>query len=136
MPPLSIPQAVLDAMIAQAEAERPCECCGFLVGKDRIERAVPLRNALASPVAYEVDARELLKVQRELRAEGREVMAVYHSHPTSAPVPSASDLARNGYGETIPHIIVGMMNSKAEVRAWLLGETDFREVEIDVSNTR
>lgn len=123
-------------MVAHAMAELPCECCGFLAGNERIERAILLRNALASPVAYAVEAKELLHIHRELRAWGLEVRAVYHSHPTSAAIPSVSDLAQNGYGETIPHVIVGMANAEAEVRAWVLGEVSFSEVEfvIDSAN--
>jgi proteasome lid subunit RPN8/RPN11 len=130
---LAIPQPVYDAILAHAEAERPLECCGFLVGNSRIERAVLLTNALASPVAYAVEAKDLLRVHRELRAEGVDVLAVYHSHPTSAAVPSASDLAQNGYGDTIPHIILGRANGVADVRAWVLGEASYREVEIHIS---
>lgn len=124
---LSIPRAVYEAMIAHALADVPSECCGFLVGQGQIERAVPLRNALASPVAYSVDAKELLRIHREFRAEGFDVFAVYHSHPTSAPMPSASDLAQNGYGETVPHVIIGLEGDSPEVRAWWLAETSYRE---------
>jgi proteasome lid subunit RPN8/RPN11 len=129
---VTIPSEIYAAMIAHAKAELPNECCGFLVGGDRIERALPLRNALASPVAYSVEPKDLLRVQRELRSEGSDVWAVYHSHPTSASIPSVSDLAKNGYGETIPHVIIGMARGEADVRAWILGEVSFREVEIQI----
>ena len=128
---MRIPQLAYDAMLAHALAEAPNECCGFLVGREAVERAVPLRNALASPTTYAVEAKELLRVNRELRTEGLDVLAVYHSHPTSAPVPSASDLTQNGYGETVPHVIVGLKGDAPEVRAWWLGETSYREMAIN-----
>jgi proteasome lid subunit RPN8/RPN11 len=126
---LSIPRAIYKQVIAHALTEAPSECCGFLVGREKIERVVPLRNTLASQVAYNVDAKELLRINRELRAEGFDVLAVYHSHPTSTPVPSASDLAQNGYGETVPHLIIGLRGAVPEMRAWWLGETSYREAE-------
>jgi len=130
MTSLSIPRSVFHEMLARAVAELPNESCGFLVGKQRIERALPLRNALDSPVAYSVEPKELLRIHRELRAEGFEVLAVYHTHPTSAPVPSASDLAQNGYGETLPHVIIGLRGEAPEVRAWILGEESYDEIDI------
>lgn len=117
-------------MLAHASAVHPAECCGFLAGRDGVAtHHFPLVNALASPVAYEVDPRELLAVHRALRALGIEEVAVYHSHPSSAPVPSASDLSRNGYGTAIPHLIIGPGD---EVGVWWLNETSHDAAEWEV----
>ncbi len=127
---LRIPRPILDAMLAHAAAEHPNECCGLLAGRDGVATHLfPLVNVLASPVAYEADPRELLALQRTLRSLGVEEVALYHSHPTSAPVPSAADLARNGYGTSIPHVILG---PGPEVRAWWLGEETYAVAEWEV----
>ena len=117
-------------MLAHARAVHPEECCGFLAGAGgAATHHFPLLNALASPTAYEVEPRELLRAQREFRALGIGEVALYHSHPTSAPIPSDTDLSRNGYGESIPHVIVG---PGAEVQAWWLGEKNYEEAEWEV----
>ena len=124
---LRIPRPIYEAMLAQARAEFPNECCGFLAGSDgTVTHHFPLVNALASPTAYEVDPRALLTVHRALRALGIAEVALYHSHPTSAPNPSDTDLSQNGYGDTIPHLIIGPGD---EVRAWWLDEKAFEEAE-------
>lgn len=129
---LRIPRPIFDAMLAHARAEHPNECCGFLAGANgEATHRFPLINALASAIAYEAEPRELLAVHRAMRELGVQEVAVYHSHPTSAPVPSASDLARNGYGATIPHVIIG---PGGEVRAWWLDETDFEEAAWEVGD--
>ena len=129
-PRLRIPRPIFDAMLAHARAEHPNECCGFLAGGNGIAaHHIPLVNALASPIAYDVEPRELLAVHRAMRVLGIREVAVYHSHPTSAPIPSDSDLSCNGYGESIPHVIIGAGN---EVRAWWLGEASFEEAEWEV----
>jgi len=130
---LAIPSAIRDQLIAHAVAEMPNECCGFLVGRERVERAMPLQNKLASPVAYSVEVKELAQVARQLRNERLEVLAIYHSHPTSDPIPSTHDLAQNGYGDTVPHVIIGFAGAVPEVRAWILGEASYREVEWGIS---
>ena len=124
---LRIPRPIFEAMLARARAEFPNECCGFLAGIDgAATHHCPLGNTLASPTAYEVDPRELLTVHRAMRSLGIVEVAIYHSHPSSAPIPSDTDLSQNGYGRTIPHVIVGPDDA---VRAWWLGETDFEEAE-------
>ena len=130
---LRIHRPIFDAMLAHARTVHPEECCGFLTGRDGVAtHHFPLVNALASHVAYEVDARELLAVHRALRALGIEEVAVYHSHPSSAPVPSASDLSRNGYGTTIPHLIIGPDD---EVGAGWLNETSHDAAEWEVGES-
>jgi proteasome lid subunit RPN8/RPN11 len=119
-------------MIAHAQAELPNECCGLLagtVGADgiaRIERRYPLVNVLASPTEYESDPRSMFDAVRDMRQRGIDVVAVYHSHPTSAPVPSRKDRERNYLGEVV-HFIVGLGGEAPEVRGWWLGAEDQRE---------
>jgi proteasome lid subunit RPN8/RPN11 len=121
-------------VVAHARAEAPHECCGLLAG--HIENGIgfatvrfPITNALASPTEYETDARDLFAAFRALRAGGLELLAVYHSHPASEPVPSRRDVARNTYGETVVHLIVGLGSAEPTVRAWWITETGYREAE-------
>src|SRR5436309_1154556 len=89
-PRLIIPQAIRAAMLAQAGAEAPNECCGILAGpmppagdEYRVVERYPLVNALANPTEFESEARGLLAAHRHMRANGWEILAVYHSHPAS-----------------------------------------------------
>jgi proteasome lid subunit RPN8/RPN11 len=66
---------------------------------------------------------------RAIDAEGLEVVAAYHSHPTSAPVPSRKDLDRNPWDDWAAHVIVSLARSEAEVRVWWLTEAAFTEAE-------
>jgi proteasome lid subunit RPN8/RPN11 len=133
---LLVPRSVHDAMIAQAQAERPNECCGMLAGVvegevGRVVKAYPLVNALASPVEYESEPRSMLEAVRDQMHLGLEVLAVYHSHPTSPPVPSKKDLARN-YSEDVVSIIISLAGPAPVVGAWWLMETDYREADWQV----
>lgn len=129
---LVIPRMVLDAVIAHARGQLPNECCGLLAGvidgdTGRVSQHFPVRNDLASPTEYLTDPRDLLAAMKATRAAGTEVLAVYHSHPASPPVPSRKDIERNTWGETAVHVIVGLGGDEPEVRAWWLGENEYRE---------
>jgi proteasome lid subunit RPN8/RPN11 len=132
---LLVPPDVLAAVVAHARADAPVECCGLLAGAPagRVALHFPVRNDLASPTEYATNARDMLAASRAVRAAGAEVLAVYHSHPASAPVPSAKDVAGNHWGETVAHLIVGLAGPDPDVRAWWIGEGGFRPAEWDVS---
>jgi len=133
-PRLLIPRPILAAMLAQAVAELPNECCGLLGGSSNVNglmRALsiyPLINAVASPTAYESEPRSMFGAMREFRRIDLDVVAVYHSHPSSPPVPSRTDLARN-YGEGVMNLIISLQTAQPEVRGWWLTATDYREAD-------
>ena len=63
-----------------------------------------------------------------MRRQGLEVLAVYHSHPTSEPVPSRTDLQRN-YSPEVVNLIISLQSGQPTVRAWWLTEEAYREAE-------
>ncbi len=127
MPPfqtLLIPADVLAAVVAHARTDAPAECCGLLAGTPdgRVSLHFPVRNDLASPTEYRTNARDMLAASKAARAAGIEVLALYHSHPASAPVPSAKDVAGNHWGDCVVHLIVGLVDPEPDVRAWLIAD--------------
>src|SRR5262245_61014059 len=134
---LRLPRGVYEAMVAQALAERPNECCGLLAGTraddvGRVTVCYPLVNAAATPqTEYLSDARSMFDAVKDMMRRGLDVLAVYHSHPTTAPVPSKKDLARN-YSEDVVNLIVSLAGAVPEVRGWWLTDTDFREAQWSV----
>jgi proteasome lid subunit RPN8/RPN11 len=129
-------------MVAQALAEQPLECCGLLAGVleggvGRVVKAYPLVNALASPVEYLWEGHSTLAAMRDLTANNLDILAVYHSHPTSPPVPSRKDLEQNGnvrdfLGDLV-HLIISLSDKPPLVRGWWLDEkAGYREAEWEV----
>jgi [CysO sulfur-carrier protein]-S-L-cysteine hydrolase len=131
---LVIPRSVLADMLAHLRAALPAEGCGLLAGTvtdgvGRVALHLPLVNAMNSPTEYESDPRGMFAAHKAMRAAGVDVLAVYHSHPTSPPVPSRTDRERN-YSEFVMNIIVGMRDEL--VRGWWLTATDMREGEWEI----
>jgi proteasome lid subunit RPN8/RPN11 len=124
-------------MVAQARAELPNECCGLLAGPShaggvaRISHRYPLVNELASPTEYRSDPRGMFDAMRDMRRRGIDVLAVYHSHPTSEPVPSRTDRERN-YSVEVVNFIIGLGGPEPVVRGWWVTEEDYREAEWEI----
>ena len=135
---LRIPRSIYDAMLQQARAELPNECCGQLagmIGEDgigHVSHQFPLVNELASPVEYQSAP---FAAEKAMRTLGIDLLAIYHSHPTSEPVPSRTDLDRNFYGEMsnysdgLIHLIISLKGGRPHLRAWRLGESSYEEAE-------
>jgi proteasome lid subunit RPN8/RPN11 len=133
---LVIPRPLHAEMVAQAVDEAPLECCGVLAGTvtdgvGMVAARYPLANAAASPTEYESDGRAMFDAWRDMRQRGIDVLAVYHSHPTSLPVPSNTDLARN-YSESVINLIIGLQAFPPDVRGWWLTASNYREADWDV----
>ena len=134
-PRLIISRELCADLIAQAESEAPNECCGLLAGPwisggpYRIAAQFPLVNALASPTEFESAPRELLVAHRTMREKNWEILAVYHSHPETAAIPSRKDRELH-LAESVAMVIVGLKPTPA-IRAWWLVAGEPREALIE-----
>ncbi len=90
---LSLPQSMIDDMVAHALADLPNECCGIVLGKDGDARSLfRARNAAASPFKYELHAEDLLTCWKEVWANDLDFLVIYHSHVASGAYPSPTDI--------------------------------------------
>ena len=96
----------------------------MLVGSPTtIARAVRAGNLSTDPSRFLIDPKDHIQARRDARADGADVIGFYHSHPYSAPAPSATDLAEASY-ENHLYLIVGLAGEAAELRLYrFTGET-------------
>ncbi len=111
-----IPAEVRSALVEHAEAEEPNEACGLIALRDGVaERYLPAENEDASPYRFR------LKADPEtwfLEDEGYE-LAVFHSHISSPPRPSRTDVENIGLWEGKPYVILTLRTG--ELAAWRIG---------------
>ena len=54
---LSLPQAMVDAIVAHARRDHPDECCGVIAGRDGVAtRLFEMTNAERSPTGFTFDS--------------------------------------------------------------------------------
>ena len=98
------------------------ELSGQLPGqgnKNLVQRIFPGENADRSAVSYELDPRQQLRIEKELKKEGMEMLAIYHSHPGGQAFPSAKDVLLAVWD--VVYIIIGLpgdKKQKPQVRAF------------------
>jgi proteasome lid subunit RPN8/RPN11 len=107
---LEIAAVALAALHAAAAAAHPREACGVLLGEGgRIVAALETANVHPTPEThFEIDPQALIDAHRAARAGGApQVIGYFHSHPTGAPVPSATDRAMAAGDGRVWAIIAG-----------------------------
>lgn len=92
---LIIHRGLADAIIGQALAELPHECCGMLAGPEGSgvpTRRIAMDNAARSESFFRFDSRQQLRVMRGMERRREEVVAIYHSHTRGQAYPSRTDI--------------------------------------------
>jgi proteasome lid subunit RPN8/RPN11 len=98
---LKISQHAYAALRHHGEQTYPHECCGVLLGRfadggtKTVTRVASCGNTREdSPQnRYQIDPKELIRIQREGRERGEEIVGFYHSHPDHPARCSVTDLA-------------------------------------------
>jgi proteasome lid subunit RPN8/RPN11 len=103
---LLIGRTIFEAMLAHLKAAYPLEGCGLLAGPaGRVQQLYPVDNRLHSGVAFEMEPAQLIAAIMDMEAQGQGLLAIYHSHPAGAAVPSPTDIAQANYPEAVQIIV-------------------------------
>jgi proteasome lid subunit RPN8/RPN11 len=97
---LKIPQSAYASIRRHGEETYPQECCGVLLGQmdgdtrtvSSVARAGNTRTDSAHN-RYNIDPKDLIRIQREGRERGEDIVGFYHSHPDHPARWSSTDLA-------------------------------------------
>ena len=118
---LKLRRSDYDSLRRHGEETYPHECCGVLLGQmdgdqrrvTSIARCGNTRND--SPHnRYDIDPKELIRIQREGRERGEDIIGFYHSHPDHPPRWSSTDLAEaHWFG--CSYVITAVEEGKAAV---------------------
>ena len=108
-----IPAAVRAELEEHARAEAPNEACGLILLREAVaERYVRGTNAAASPYRFELDVDPEVWF---LEDDGYE-LAVFHSHLSSPPRPSRTDVENIGLWRGRPYLILSL--GTGDLAAW------------------
>jgi proteasome lid subunit RPN8/RPN11 len=98
---LKVARADYESFRRHGEETYPHECCGVLLGRmdddgvRMVTSSARCGNTRTDSAhnRYNIDPGELVRIQREGRARGEDIVGFYHSHPDHPARWSATDLA-------------------------------------------
>lgn len=124
-------QQQIDEMIAHAREDAPNECCGLVAATGgeatTVHRAI---NAAASPLRYEIDSKDFLRIYKLIEDADEEIGAIYHSHTRSAAYPSQTDINLALWPDAI-YIIVSLAGGEQDVKAFRIVDRQVTEVQLE-----
>ena len=141
---MRIPRAQVEVMLEHARSGYPYEVCGMLLGRGpdgarRVEEvaAVANRETEAPRVRYQIAPEDQIRIQRDARERGWEVIGYYHSHPDHPARPSETDrrIAAEGLSDGVIYVVVGVEGGqKTTASAWVFRDASqaFDEEPFDV----
>jgi len=136
------------ALRAHGEETYPHECCGVLLGNstpegNRVRQIVRAGNTRTDRAhdRYNIAPEELIRIQRQARTLGLDIVGFYHSHPDCAAQWSQTDFAE-AHWVGCSYVITRVDQGKAAItNAFLLTGTSEEDkkfldepVEIEVSS--
>ena len=97
---LKLTQALYQALRAHGEETYPNECCGVLLGQMDGNTRIVTSTARAGNTRtdsahnrYNIDPKDLIRIQREGRNRREDIIGFYHSHPDHPAQWSQTDFA-------------------------------------------
>jgi proteasome lid subunit RPN8/RPN11 len=125
-------QSQIDEMVAHARDDLPNECCGVVASDDgaavAVHRAI---NAAASPLRYEIDSKDFLRIYNLIDDADLEIGAIYHSHTRSAAYPSQTDINLALWPDAL-YVIVSLAADEPDVKAFSIGDRRVETVELEI----
>jgi proteasome lid subunit RPN8/RPN11 len=128
-----IPKNIVESIINQAKNELPDEACGLLAGRgNTIFEHYPLTNTDHSPDHFSFDPHEQFAVLKKARKQDWEIVANYHSHPSTPARPSQEDV-RLAYDPDIVYFILSLQNPHLPVlKAFRIQAGEVKELSIEL----
>jgi proteasome lid subunit RPN8/RPN11 len=125
-----VPAAIRERIAAHAHEEAPNESCGLLLlDGGRAVEYVPATNASASPYRFEL----YLDPERWADIGDTDLeQAVVHSHLSSPPRPSRTDVENIGLWEGRPYLIYGVRDDS--LAAWKIGGGGIESLQLVVAD--
>ena len=117
---LKIQQPDWESLRKHGEETYPHECCGALLGhiqEDSREVREIIRTANMkgdSQDRYSIAPTDLIRIVRESREKGFDIVGFYHSHPDQPAQPSHTDVAE-AYWFNRAYVITSVKKGKADV---------------------
>lgn len=128
---VQIPRTLVNQLLHQAQLSPSQEVCGLVGQRGGLSECYPIENvATDASVLFALNASEQLAAFKSMEQKGQTLFAIYHSHPSSPPVPSDIDIEEANYSEALYLIISLNTKGVLEMRGFYLSDGNPQEVEL------
>jgi proteasome lid subunit RPN8/RPN11 len=120
-----------DQLVSHARAEAPNECCGMIAAVNGGFTAYhAAANEFASPLRFQIDSSDQIRITNEIEAAGEEIGAIYHSHPNSEAYPSQTDVNLARWWPGVLWVICSLADAEPALRGFRIDGSEVEEIEL------
>lgn len=129
---MKISKDLVNEIIAQARRELPDESCGYLLGEgETISLHFPMTNGDHSPEHFSFLPEEQFAAIRFARSKGLQIIANWHSHPSTPSRPSEEDI-RLAYDPDIAYFILSLATDDPVLNAFRIRGGQVEKLAVEV----
>lgn len=132
---VQLPRPIVNQLLRHAQQNPAAEACGLIGSKDHNPTCCyPIANIATNPQRlFALEPTQQIAAMRSMRERNEELFAIYHSHPSSPPFPSTTDLAQANYPEALYLIISLQTRGVLEMRGFFLRGNAVSEVPLEIT---
>jgi proteasome lid subunit RPN8/RPN11 len=134
MKAITLPRAMVNQLLTQAQNNRHHETCGLVSAKQgKPYRVYPVKNiADNTQHLFEMDPVEQINAMKQMRDNQEDLFAIYHSHPDAPAEPSAEDIRQANYPDAVYLIISLNIKGVLEMQAFYLKPEGIQPIELNI----
>jgi proteasome lid subunit RPN8/RPN11 len=127
---IQIPRKLTNQLLHLAQLSPDLEICGLVGSKNRIpSTCYPVDNIAEQPQErFLLDGKQQIAAMANMRNEGEELFAIYHSHPKAPAEPSFYDIEAAAYPDALYLIISLNTKGVLEMRGFKVSQQKACEV--------
>ena len=131
-----LPRTLAVQLLTEAQKDPEREVCGLISSHNGTPtRLIPIDNIASTPgTLFEMDPQQQIEAMREIREQGDELWAIYHSHPHAPATPSTKVLNGAAYPEALYLVISLNTEGVLEMQGFQLEKQQFIPVALETTD--
>ena len=127
---IAIPRKIVQNLLHHAQQTPGQEVCGLISSLNNLPyRSYPIENTADNPESFfNLDGQQQIQAMAQMRDNGEQLFAIYHSHPTAPAIPSSTDIEQATYPDALTIIITLKTKGVLELRGFRIADSQFIEV--------
>jgi len=130
LPEIKISRKITNQLLHLAQISPATEVCGLIGSQQgRPSSCYPIDNIADQPQQqFLLDPQQQIAAMTKMRERNENLLAIYHSHPTSPAEPSKIDIEMAAYPDALTFIISLNTKGVLELRGFKLGRESAKEI--------
>ncbi len=126
-------RAIVNQLLEQARQSPGAEICG-LVSRDQdgFKKCYAIANSATDKKHFfTMEPQAQIAALRDMREQGTTLAAIYHSHPNTPALPSATDIEQHQYPDAL-YLIISLASGAPALRGFYIRGGEVEEIAINI----